>query len=47
MTHRSPNMRVDLDSDSLNDDGEQHMMSVVRALPPRLSWRTLVSLLSR
>jgi len=29
-----PNIRVDLVSCSLNDEGEQQMIMVVRALPP-------------
>jgi len=34
-------------SSSLYDAGEQHITIVVRALPPRLSWRIRVNLLSR
>ena len=44
---RSPNSSVVLVSGSLKELGEQQITSVVRALPPKLSCRTLVSLLSR
>jgi len=41
-----PKSRVDFVSDSLYDAGEQQMIIVVRALPPRLSCRIRVNLLS-
>lgn len=34
MTHLSPNRSVDIVSESLYEDGEQLMMSVVFELPP-------------
>ena len=46
-THLSPNMSVLLVSGALKEEGEQQMTRVVRALPPRLSCSTRVSLLSR
>jgi len=42
-----PNSSVDFVSVSLYDAGEQHITIVVRALPPRLSCRMRVNLLSR
>ena len=42
----SPNCKVLLVSASLYEDGEQQMTRVVRALPPKLSCNTRVSLLS-
>ena len=42
-----PNNNVDFVSTSLYAAGEQQMTIVVRAFPPRLSWRIRVSLLSR
>jgi len=47
ISYRWPNSSVDLVSVSLYDAGEQQMTIVVRALPPRLSCRMRVSLLSR
>lgn len=44
---RIPKRRVESVSDSLKDAGEQLMMSVVRELPPRDSWRIRVSFESR
>ena len=41
-----PNINVDLVSDSLKEAGEQQITMVVLALPPKLSCRILVSLLS-
>lgn len=41
--YRLPNSRVDLVSASLKLAGEQHMMMVVRAFPPRDSCRIRVS----
>lgn len=44
---RIPKRRVESVSDSLYEAGEQLMISVVRELPPRDSWRIRVSLESR
>lgn len=42
-----PNWSVDFVSPSLYEAGEQQMTMVVRALPPKLSCKILVNLLSR
>ena len=46
-SYRDPNISVDFDSTSLNEEGEQHITIVVLEFPPRLSCKILVILLSR